>query len=133
MDIKTMFFVIGVYEDYKINVFPTHVSPIIAECSEKGYRRWHYRIDKPYCIKPVEAIGDFESTPEKLFPLVTYHLCMPKKLHFNSQIIATSERELIVEKNKVVIFIKILKSILYNNRNPMYRKRAWRTILNSWL
>lgn len=104
----TLFYVVGAYEDYKLDIFPSHVSPIIAEYYMGQYRRWAYRIETPYKIVPTHAVGVFHDSIHKMFPLLTYSLVAPVTLRQDSQVIAISKDKLIVEHNNYVLCCRIL-------------------------
>lgn len=124
------FYVIGVYEDFKLDIFPTHTSPIIAERINGEYRRWAYRIESPYKITLTHSIGGFYKTPTSMFPYLTYNLSKPVQIRHNSQIIAISKYALLVEHNKTIICLKIIKSVLKNIKNPIFIHRSYMTIKN---
>lgn len=117
------FYVVGSYEDFKLNIFPSHTSPIIAEQLNGQYRRWAYRIESPYKIVPTHSVGKFYSTPQEMFPYMTYALSTPISLRQNSQIVAISKDKLLVEHHThhlcCKIFIEALKNIL--NYGFVYR------------
>lgn len=124
------FYVVGVYEDFKLDIFPTHTSPIIAECINGEYRRWAYRIESPYKIVPTHSVGGFYKTPESMFPYLTYNLNTPTKLRHDSQIIAVSKDILIVENKKIVLCLKIIMAALKNIKNRNFSYRSYTTFKN---
>lgn len=126
----TLFYVVGVYEDYKLDVFPSHVSPIIAEFYMGKYRRWAYRIENPYKIVPTHAIGIFHDSIHKMFPILTYSLVTPVILRQDSQVIAISKNKLIVEHNSYVLCSRILIEAIKRIKNPRFTYRSLISIKN---
>lgn len=125
------FRVIGVYEDFRLDVFPTHVAPIVAEWSAQGYRRWSYRIERPYRLRCVAPMGEFHLSPEKLFPVVTFHLCAPQRLQEKSQVIALSKQHVLVEHRRRVIIARLLLAVAPKLASGGFVWRTFRTILNA--
>ena len=127
----TLFYVVGAYEDYKLDVFPSHVSPIIAEFHMGQYRRWAYRIEIPYKIVPTHAVGTFHDSIHEMFPLLTYSLVAPVILRQASQVIAVSKDKLIVEHDNYVLCCRILIEAIKRIKNPRYTYRSLISIKNS--
>ncbi|MDK1709660.1 hypothetical protein QOM18_15225 [Serratia marcescens] len=127
----TLFYVVGAYEDYKLDIFPSHVSPIIAEYYMGQYRRWAYRIETPYKIVPTHAVGVFHDSIHKMFPLLTYSLVAPVTLRQDSQVIAISKDKLIVEHNSYVLCCRILIEAIKKIKNPRFTYRSLISIRNS--
>lgn len=127
----TLFYVVGAYEDYKLDVFPSHVSPIIAEFHMGQYRRWAYRIEIPYKIVPTHAVGVFHDSIHKIFPFLTYSLVAPVILREDSQVIAISKEKLIVEHDSYVLCCGILIEAIKRIKNPRYAYRSLISIKNS--
>ena len=125
------FYVVGAYEDFKLNIFPSHISPIIAEFHLGQYRRWAYKIEVPYKIIPTHAVGDFYDTPQQMFPYMTYSLILPKPLTQDSQIIAISKDKLLVENNRYFICQNILLEALRNIKKPAFLYRSLLSIKNA--
>jgi hypothetical protein len=128
----TELYVVGVYEDFNLDVFPTHALPIVAERSGHGFRRWSYVIERPYRLRAVAPIGEFRHTPALLFPVVTFHLCPPQRLLERSQVIALSKKHVLVEHGRLRIVLRLLLAILANLGNRDFVHRACRTIRNAW-
>ncbi|CNB67922.1 Uncharacterised protein [Yersinia frederiksenii] len=124
------FYVVGAYEDFKLTVFPTHVSPIIAELHMGQYRRWAYKIEMPYKIIPTHPVGTFYNTPQKMFPVMTYSLITPVKLRENSQIVAISIDKILVECNKFTLCRKIIIESLIRIKEFGFLYRAYLSIKN---
>ncbi|CAI8975513.1 conserved hypothetical protein [Pseudomonas sp. IT-P100] len=124
------FYIVGVYEDFKLDIFPTHASPIIAERINGEYRRWAYRIEFPYKITPTHSVGGFYKTPTSMFPYLTYNLNNPTQLKYNSQIVAISKNTILVESNKTVLCLKIMRAALINIKTPRFIYRSYTTIKN---
>lgn len=127
----TLFYVVGAYEDYKLDIFPSHVSPIIAEFYMGQYRRWAYRIEIPYKIVPTHAVGVFHDSIDKMFPLLTYSLVTPVLLRQDSQVIAISKEKLIVERNSYVLCCIIFLEAIKRIKNPRFIYRSIISIKNS--
>ncbi|MBS4432432.1 hypothetical protein E2566_07870 [Pectobacterium punjabense] len=127
----SLFYVVGAYEDYKFDVFPSHISPIIAEFHMGQYRRWAYRIETPYKITPTHAVGVFYDSIQKMFPYLTYSLVTPVELRQDSQVIAISKDRLIVEHRNYVLCIRIFIEAIKNMRNPWFIYRSFLSIKNS--
>jgi len=127
----SVFFVVGAYEDFKLNVFPSHISPIIAEFHMGQYRRWAYRIEMPYKIIPTHAVGGFYSSTQQMFPYMTYSLVSPILLRDDSQIIAISKDKLLVEHSNAVLCRKIFFEALRNIKNIGFLYRSYLSIKNS--
>lgn len=125
------FYVVGAYEDFKINIFPSHISPIIAEFKMGKYRRWAYKIEVPYKIVPTHPVGQFYDTPLLMFPFMTYNLVTPIILRSDSQIIAISKDKIIVENNQLILCKKILIEALKNIKKPNFLYRSFLSIKNS--
>ncbi|MFH4157084.1 hypothetical protein [Acinetobacter bereziniae] len=125
------FYVVGAYEDFKLNIFPSHISPIIAEFHLGQYRRWAYKIEVPYKIIPTHAVGAFYDTPQQMFPYMTYSLILPKPLTQDSQIIAISKDKLLVENNRYFICQNILLEALRNIKKPAFLYRSLVSIKNA--
>jgi hypothetical protein len=129
--LKKDFYIIGVYEDFKLDVFPTHVAPIMVEHDYfLGYRRWKYKIEKPYQIKFIEPVGKYNQSPESLFPVLTYQLCEPRKISSSSQVIAISKNQVLIESNSFILLIKLLVYFIKNCYKPSYFIRFWKTVKN---
>ncbi|WP_029686585.1 hypothetical protein [Tatumella saanichensis] len=126
----TSFYVVGAYEDYKLDIFPSHVSPIIAEFNMGQYRRWAYRIENPYKIVPSHAVGVFHDSIDKMFPFLTYNLVAPVMLRQDSQIIAISKDKLIVECNVYLLCCKIFIEAIKRIENPKFLYRSLISIKN---
>lgn len=124
------FYVVGAYEDYKLDVFPSHVSPIIAEFYMGQYRRWAYRIEVPYKIVPTHAVGTFHDSIQKMFPFLTYTLIEPVMLRQDSQVLAISEKKLMVEHDNYVLCRKLLIEAIKRITNPRYTYRSLISIKN---
>lgn len=125
------FYVVGAYEDFKLNIFPSHISPIIAEFHMGKYRRWAYRIEVPYKITPTHAVGKFHDTPQQMFPFMTYNLVSPIILRPDSQIIAISTNKLLVEHNHFILCQKVFIEALKNIKKPRFVYRSFLSIKNS--
>lgn len=125
-------YVIGVYEDFRLDVFPTHAVPIVAERSEHGFRRWSYVIDRPYRLRAVAPMGEFRPSLRALFPVVTFHLCTPQRLHEKSQCIVLSTDHVLVEHRRMAIVARLLIAILIAPPSLGFVHRALRTIRNAW-
>ncbi|WP_349886041.1 hypothetical protein [Pantoea ananatis] len=126
-----LFYVVGAYEDYKLDIFPSHVSPIIAEFHMGMYRRWAYRIENPYKIVPTHAVGVFHESIYKMFPLLTYSLVTPVILRPDSQVIAVSKNKLMVEHNSYVLCCRVLIEAIKRIKNPRFTYRSLLSIKNS--
>ncbi|MFI8126435.1 hypothetical protein [Acinetobacter sp. ABJ-A23_2] len=125
------FYVVGAYEDFKLNIFPSHISPIIAEHHMGKYRRWAYKIEIPYKITPTHAVGQFYDTPQQMFPFMTYNLVSPIILRSDSQIIAISKDKILVEHNHFILCQQICIEALKNITQPKFLYRSFLTIKNS--
>jgi hypothetical protein len=132
MPLADGYYVVGVFEDFRLDVFPTHVPPIVAQYGAEGYRRWNYQITAPYEIQLLEPVGEYRSAPEKLFPVFTYRACEPKKFSTTCQVIALSPTDIVVETSRVRIVATLLLAAIRNVRNRRYRARAWRTMVNAF-
>lgn len=126
----SMFYIVGAYEDYKLDIFPSHISPIIAEFHMGKYRRWAYRIEMPYKIVPTYSVGTFHDSIHKMFPLLTYSLVAPVILRQDSQVVAISKDKLIVEHNTYILSRRILIEAIKNIKNPRYIFRSLISIKN---
>lgn len=126
------FFLVGVYEDFEHVIFPTHVSPIIVELASKGYRRWNYRVCKPFRIELETPIGTYKSSIDSLFPKPSYQLVPLKNIKSKSQVIAISKEKVIVEQSHVVIALKLITYLIINFKDKGYIERAWLTLKNSF-
>ncbi|RYU42116.1 hypothetical protein ERW49_18230 [Aliivibrio finisterrensis] len=124
------FYVVGVYENLQHDIFPTHLSPIIVERTELGFRRWHYKILSPYGIEPMKPIGEFHETLIGLFPYPSYSFIEPRKVTIKSQIVGFSHKEIFVESNRLFMIYNLLKSVLRNYKKFNYLKRAKFTLFN---
>ncbi|HEQ1857593.1 TPA: hypothetical protein VEO38_001113 [Providencia alcalifaciens] len=127
----TLFYVVGAYEDYKLDIFPSHVSPIIAEFYMGQYRRWAYRIENPYRIVPTHPVGIFHDSIQKMFPLLTYSLVTPVILRQSSQVIAISKDKLIVEHKSYVLCCSLLIEAIKSIKKPRFIYRSLISIKNS--
>ncbi len=127
---KSDFYIIGLYEDMKDDIYPSHFTPIIAEKKTGLYRRWNYTIKKPYRIELCCAMGAFKETPEKLFPVKTLHYLHPVKLNCRTQVVALSRDKILVSDRKSKLIIQVLGSILTKKPKLGYYNRVIRTIRN---
>lgn len=125
------FFVVGFYEDFKLDALPSHVSPIIAECQNGLYRRWAYRIEKPYKITPTHAVGEFYSTPRAMFAYITYTLSQPTPLKQNSQVVAISRNKILIEHNKLRLGLKITAEALKHINDMGFLCRSFLSLKNA--
>lgn len=125
------FYVVGAYEDFKLNIFPSHISPIIAEFYRGKYRRWAYKIEMPYKITPTHAVGEFCNSIQEMFPYMTYSLVSPVILRRDSQIVAISENTLLVEHNNIKLCRKILFEALKHIKDVGFLYRSYVSIRNS--
>ncbi|NMY33030.1 hypothetical protein HBR94_16145 [Pseudomonas sp. WS 5412] len=125
------FYIVGFYEDFKLNVFPTHASPIIAEQQNGQFRRWAYRIEKPYKIIPTHSVGQFYDSPNLMFAYITYTLSTPTPLQQHSQIVAISRDKILVEHRKFHLCCKIVTEALKNFHNFGFVYRAYLSIKNA--
>ena len=125
------FYVVGSYEDFKLDIFPSHTSPIIAEQLDGQYRRWAYRIESPYRIVPTHSVGKFYRSPQEMFPYMTYTLSNPVLLRNNSQVVAISKDKLLVEHRTPHLCRKIVFEILKNILNYGYVYRSLLSIKNA--
>lgn len=124
------FFVVGAYEDFRINVFPSHISPIVAELHMGQYRRWAYRIDVPYKIIPTHAVGRFYSSIDEMFPYMTYSITSPVLLREDSQVVAISKNKLLVEHRDFIMCCKIFIEAIKNFKSIGYVYRSYISIRN---
>jgi len=125
------FYVVGAYEDFKLNIFPSHISPIIAEYHMGMYRRWAYKIDIPYKITPTHAVGRFYESPQQMFPYMTYSIITPITLREYSQVIAVSKNKLLVEHSSFKIFRKLLIEAIKNIQDFGFLQRSYITMKNT--
>ncbi|KXF82215.1 hypothetical protein [Enterovibrio coralii] len=125
-----IYYAIGLYEEMAFDIFPTHLSPIVVEKSELGYRRWQYKIKCPYEIVFISPIGGYKSTIEELFPYPSYSFIKPKLIDKSCQIIAFSKDDIYIGSNKVEMIFSILKSAVINFSNAGYIKRCGVTLVN---
>lgn len=126
------FYVVGAYEDFKLNIFPSHISPIVAERHMGQYRRWAYKIEAPYKIIPTHAVGRFYSTPQEMFPYMTYSLISPVLLRQDSQIVAISKDKLLVESSSFKLCRKIFVEAVKNIKEPGFLYRSLLSMKNSF-
>jgi hypothetical protein len=124
------FYVVGVYEDFQIDVFPTHVSPIIAELNGAQYRRWVYKIERPYRIAISHPVGAYFDSLESMFPYMTYQLNEPIKISDKCQVIAISDRKLLVNKDKMKLVFSILAILFKRELSFKSIFRSVQTIKN---
>jgi hypothetical protein len=127
---KNDFYIIGIYEEMKDDIYPSHFTPIIAEKNLNLYRRWTYTIKKPYKIELCSAMGSFKETPEKLFPVKTLHYVYPIKLNCKTQIVALSRDKILTSDSKSKLILQVLASVLTKKPELGYLIRAIKTIKN---
>lgn len=125
------FYIVGFYEDFKLDIFPTHTSPIIAERRDGKYRRWAYQIEKPYKITPTHPVGDFYDSPRQMFAYITCSLSPPTPLMPHSQIVAVSRERLLIEHRKFYLGIKIAIEALKNIYSLGFLYRSYLSIKNA--
>lgn len=125
------FYVIGVYESNLSQITPTHCSPIIVERNENGYRRWHYKINKPYSITPIKPIGKFKENIEDLFPYKSYTLINPIQIKNKDQVIAIADSSIVVSGDLIYIWKLLVIGILKNIKNKLFVSRSIMTIRNT--
>lgn len=125
------YYVVGVYEDFRLDVFPTHAAPIVVERGPAGYRRWRYRIETPYRIRLLAPVGEFRRSPAELFPVMTYRLCAPRRFSETCQVVALSEDEILVERSRVVMLCKILIAAATRMRGREFFSRVCTTMWNA--
>jgi len=74
---RLAFVIVGAYECADLEALPSHVSPIVAEATTEGFRRWRYRIVKPYRLTLEGPIGPFRQIVDDLFPVRSYWSIAP--------------------------------------------------------
>lgn len=126
------FYIVGAFEAPHFHYFPTHLQPIIAEKTNKGFRRWTYTIEVPYGICPRFPIGSPNSI-ESLFPVRSFILLdKPILMQKHSQLIAIRHNKFLVSSSKLLIIMRLTVSLLSRLNDSQYRKRVWMTICNSF-
>ena len=125
------FYIVGAFEAPHFHYFPTHLQPIIAEKTTKGFRRWAYTLEVPYGICPRFPIGSPNSI-ESLFPVRSYILLdKPTLMRKRSQLVAIGPNQFLVSSSQVLIVLRLTLSLVARLHDSQYRKRAWITICNS--
>ncbi|WP_188008052.1 hypothetical protein [Photobacterium damselae] len=127
---KSDFYIIGLYEDMKGDIYPSHFTPIIAEKKLNLYRRWTYSIKKPYRIELCSAMGSFKETPEDLFPVKTLHYLNPIKLNCKTQVVALNCDRILISDSKSKLIIQVLGAVLTKKPELGYLIRVMKTIKN---
>lgn len=124
------FYIVGAYEDFKIDIFPSHISPIIAEHDGGRYRRWTYNIESPYKIIPTHPVGNFYDTTQEMFPYMTYSLFSPVELKEDSQVIAISKNKVIAGSNRFFLCARISIAAVKNIKDLGFLQRSFLSIKN---
>ncbi|WP_333918305.1 hypothetical protein [Vibrio crassostreae] len=127
---KSDYYIIGLYEEMRDDIYPSHFTPIIAEKKLNLYRRWTYTIQKPYKIELCSAMGSFKETPEKLFPIQTLHYIYPVKLNCKTQVVALSRDKILTSDSKSKLILQVLMSVLARKPELGYLIRSIKTIHN---
>lgn len=119
-------YVVGAYEDFRCDVFPTHVSPIIAERVNGQFRRWIYSIESPYKITLEHPAGNYFASPKLMFPYLTYQTHDPVSFLPKCQIIALSSNTLLISQNKIYLIVRVaMKALNPKSGLPFF----WRSLI----
>lgn len=132
MTLEEGYYVVGVYEDFRRDAFPTNVLPIVAHYGPDGYQRWNYRIDVPYRLRLLEPVGTRRNSAEQLFPVFTYRLCVPQRFSETCEVIALSAHEVLVTRSRLALIAGLACAAIRHLHDPVYVVRAWTTIRNAF-
>jgi hypothetical protein len=111
--------IIGIYESARVNYYPTHASPILAENCDGGYRRWNYQIQRPYKIIPIAPLRDHKKTIPELFPHPTFIQISPREFRPKSQCILLNPDVIIIDDN---ILRCLFRMIIYLPGSIFYKE-----------
>lgn len=127
---KGNYYIIGLYEEMKDDIYPSHFTPIIAEKKSSSFRRWSYTIEKPYKIKLSGAVGLFKDSHEELFPVKTLHYIDPIRLNCKTQVVALGRDKILVSDSRSKLILQVILSVLTRRPGLGYLERAIKTIKN---
>lgn len=126
---KGEYYMVGLYEEMRENIFPSHFNPIIAEKKGGLFRRWSYSIHFPYKLKLGNPIGEFKNH-EELFPVKTLHYVDPIKISSKTQVIGLSKERILISESRSKLVFFIVISMVKPKVDFSYLRRAVRTIKN---
>jgi hypothetical protein len=127
------FIIVGAYECAELEALPSHVSPIVAEATTEGFRRWRYKITKPYRISLEGPIGPFRKGIGDLFPVRSYTSIEPVAFVDTVQLIAISQARVIVSEHKMILALRVISLAVRKWNRPSDMRRILITLVNIFL
>lgn len=130
MEDDSTFVIVGAYECADLEALPSHVSPIVAEATTEGFRRWRYRIVKPYRIALEGPLGHFRQGVDDLFPVRSYWSIAPIPFSDTLQIVAISPERVLVSESKTALVFNLLFLAASRWYRPDEMRRILITLIN---
>lgn len=122
-------YVVGAYESPILPVFPTHVSPILAENVPAGWVRLNYTLENDgLSLKHFERQTRICPTINGMFPRPTY-LKTPNPVRYRCgiQVIYLGNERFAIHRSKLILSLALLRC-----PTKMVTSSYWLTLRNIW-
>ena len=127
---RSAFVIVGAYECANLEALPSHVSPIVAEATTEGFRRWRYGIVKPYRLTLEGPIGPFRQVVGDLFPVRSYWSIAPVPFVDTAQLVAISRTRVLVSASKATLALRVLALAAHKWHHSKDMHRIAITLIN---